>query len=116
MTLHWDEEISSISNSFDVVVASDCTFFKDFHRSLACTVKLLLRKAGPSEAIFFSPKRGDSLDKFLKIVEEYGLHFSVTENYDTEVWRLHQGFMNGDNSWPAYEPDHCYPLLFRITL
>lgn len=91
----------------------DSTFFEEFHNALACTVKLLLRNDGSSEAIFFSPKRGDSLEKFLEKIEENGLHFSITENYDTEVWKRHQGFM--DNSWPGYDKDHCYPLLIRIT-
>ncbi|KDP46767.1 hypothetical protein JCGZ_06555 [Jatropha curcas] len=117
MTLHWDQkETANISNTFDIIVASDCTFFKEFHEGLACTVKLLLRIAGTSEAIFFSPKRGDSLDKFLEKIEEKGLRFCITENYDTEVWMRHQGFMNGNNSWPSYEKDHCYPLLIRVTL
>ncbi|GAV71818.1 Methyltransf_16 domain-containing protein [Cephalotus follicularis] len=112
LMLHWNqEEVSDISNTFDVIVASDCTFFKEFHKDLARIVKSLLRNMEPSEAIFFSPKRGDSLQKFLGEIEEIGLHFSITENYDAEVWKRHQEFMNGDDSWPSYEKDHCYPLL-----
>lgn len=96
----------------------DSTFFKDFHRGLARIIKQLLSKEGLSEAIFLSPKRGNSLDLFLKVAEENGLHFSVTENYDKEVWKRHEGFLNGPdrNSWPSYEEGHCYPLLIRITL
>ncbi|XP_065857574.1 calmodulin-lysine N-methyltransferase isoform X2 [Euphorbia lathyris] len=116
MTLHWDEKVSNISNSFDVIVASDCTFFKDFHNSLASTVKVLLRNDGKSEAIFLGPKRGDSLDKFLEKIEENGMCFSVIEEYDREIWMRHQQLMSGDKSWPSYEKDHCYPLLVRITL
>ncbi|XP_065857576.1 calmodulin-lysine N-methyltransferase isoform X4 [Euphorbia lathyris] len=111
MTLHWDEKVSNISNSFDVIVASDCTFFKDFHNSLASTVKVLLRNDGKSEAIFLGPKRGDSLDKFLEKIEENGMCFSVIEEYDREIWMRHQQLMSGDKSWPSYEKDHCYPLL-----
>ncbi|KAM7516131.1 hypothetical protein LguiA_005714 [Lonicera macranthoides] len=117
LRLHWNqEELSDISNTFDVIVASDCTFFKEFHKSLAQTVKLLLKNKGPSEAIFISPKRGDSLDKFLVEVKECGLRSSVDEVYDTKVWTRHQGFINDDDLWPNYEKDHCYPLLARITL
>lgn len=90
-------------------------FFKEFHKSLARIIKILLKDAGPSEAIFFSPKRGDSLDKFLVEAKENGLRVSITELYDVEIWRRHEGFMNGDDSWPSYEKDHCYPLLIRIT-
>ncbi|XP_028089681.1 calmodulin-lysine N-methyltransferase [Camellia sinensis] len=117
MILHWDQrEISDNSNSFDVIVASDCTFFKEFHKGLAQTVKFLLKSEGPSEAIFFSPKRGNSLDRFLVEIKEIGLHFSITEIYDTQIWKRHQGFLNGNNAWPNYEKDHCYPLLVRIAL
>ncbi|KAF5735947.1 pentatricopeptide repeat-containing protein [Tripterygium wilfordii] len=56
-----------------------------------------------------------SLYKFLKEIEKNGLHFTVTETCDAEVSKRHQCFMNGDDSWPGYERDHCYPLLVRIT-
>ncbi|XP_022132654.1 calmodulin-lysine N-methyltransferase isoform X2 [Momordica charantia] len=116
LTLHWNQEdVSNISGSFDIIVASDCTFFKEYHRGLARMIKLLRRNES-SEAIFFSPKRGDSLVKFLEEIKANGLHFSVTEEYDAEVWKQHEKFSNGDDSWPGYEKDHCYPLLVRITL
>ncbi|KAK3024449.1 hypothetical protein RJ639_042981 [Escallonia herrerae] len=115
MLLHWNQEAASdISDSFDVVVASDWshnTFFKEFHKGLVQTVKFLLRKVGRSEAIFLSPRRGDSLDKFLVEVKESGLRYSIDEIYDSKVWRRHEDFINGNDSWPNYEKDHCYPLL-----
>ncbi|KQK20566.1 hypothetical protein BRADI_1g55354v3 [Brachypodium distachyon] len=40
MILHWDQEkASDMFNSFDIILASDCTFFKHFHQSLARLVK-----------------------------------------------------------------------------
>ncbi|KAG8373623.1 hypothetical protein BUALT_Bualt11G0043500 [Buddleja alternifolia] len=114
MLLHWDQnEVSDICGTFDVIVASDCTFFKEFHKSFARTIRYLL-KDGPSEAILFSPKRGDSLKKFLLEVENSGLHFTTTEMYDTEIWSRHQNFIKGDHSWLNYDSDHCYPLLVEI--
>lgn len=105
--LHWGQDkVSDISNRFDVIITSDCTFFKEFHGALVWTIKSLLKKEGPSEAILFSPKRGDSLDKFLVEVKDSGLRFRTDEIYDTEVWRRHQQFINGDDSWPNYEMDH----------
>ncbi|XWS33871.1 hypothetical protein CRYUN_Cryun22dG0120100 [Craigia yunnanensis] len=116
MKLHWHQkEISNLSHTFDVIVASDCTFFKEFHKDLARITQLLLKNVGPSEAIFFSPKRGNSLDKFLEEIENNGLLFSITESYDTEIWKRHQQYINGDDSWAGYEKDHCYPLLIRIS-
>ncbi|KAG5245527.1 calmodulin-lysine N-methyltransferase [Salix suchowensis] len=61
-----------------------------------CLYRLLLRNAGPLKAMFFSPKRGDTLDKFLerKLKKKNGLNFSIIRTM-TEVWRCHQGFMVG---------------------
>lgn len=117
MTLHWDQEQpSEMFNSFDIIVASDCTFFKQFHRSLARVVKSLLKHSEASQAIFMSPKRGDSLNKFLEIIKEYGLRYELIENYDPTVWNLHKKYARGDDrSWPNYNEEHCYPLLVRIT-
>ncbi|KAJ0966990.1 hypothetical protein J5N97_023907 [Dioscorea zingiberensis] len=58
LALHWNQEhTSDLLNTFDVIIASDCTFFKEFHESLATTIKLLLKHSEDSEAIFFSPRR-----------------------------------------------------------
>lgn len=100
----------------DLICLMDSTFFKEFHNELVQIVKFLLEKVRPSEAIFFSPKRGDSLDKFLEKIKESSLYFSIRENYDAEIWKHHNQLMNGDGSWPSYEKDHCYPLLVRIML
>ncbi|XP_076919555.1 calmodulin-lysine N-methyltransferase-like [Bidens hawaiensis] len=117
MMLHWNrEELSNVSNSFDIIVASDCTFFKEFHTGLVKTVKCLLKKEKHSEAIFLGPKRGSSLDDFLVEVKESGLQFTVDEIYDQEIWRRHESFMKNNSTWPNYEKDHCYPLLVRVTL
>lgn len=116
MILHWDkEQASEMLNTFDIIVASDCTFFKQFHKGLARTVKSLLKHSATSQAIFLSPKRGDSLDKFLGIIKENGLSCELIENYDPTVWNLHKKLVSGeDRTWPNYDKEHCYPLLVRI--
>ncbi|XP_077221293.1 S-adenosyl-L-methionine-dependent methyltransferases superfamily protein [Tasmannia lanceolata] len=117
MTLHWNQEQeSNILNTFDVIVASDCTFFKEFHEGLALTVKSLLKHSETSKALFFSPRRGNSLDRFLEKIKEIGLSYNVVENYDSKVWKLHTNFLtDDDSSWPNYDKDHCYPILVSIT-
>lgn len=102
--------------SLTCVFAACSTFFKQFHESLVHTVKSLLNYSDASEAFFLSPKRGDSLYKFLDVIKCFGLHYELVENYDTVVWNLHQKLLNGnDSSWPNYDKDHNYPLLVRIT-
>ncbi|KAJ0252234.1 Calmodulin-lysine N-methyltransferase [Hirschfeldia incana] len=116
MEFHWNQhELSELTNSFDIIVASDCTFFKEFHKDLASIIKVLLKANEPSEALFFSPKRGDSLDKFLKEIDANGLHYVLTEKYDGQVWKRHETLVKGDESWPSYDKNHCYPLLIQIT-
>ncbi|KAL3844993.1 hypothetical protein ACJIZ3_002396 [Penstemon smallii] len=116
MMLHWDQiEVLETAGTFDVIIASDCTFFKEFHKGLAQTIRCLLKEDGLSKAILFSPKRGDSLDKFLVQVEGSGLHFSITEIYDSDIWSRHKKILKGNESWPNYETDHCYPLLVTVT-
>ncbi|KAJ8443606.1 hypothetical protein Cgig2_019588 [Carnegiea gigantea] len=118
--------IATVSEASEVVISDGnprvvdcilltCTFFKEVHKGLVRTVNFLLKGSGPSEAIFFSPKRGDSLDKFLEEVEESGLHFSLSEKYDERIWKRHQELSKGDESWPNYDADHCYPLLLKIS-
>lgn len=118
--------IATVSEASEVVISDGnpqvvdcilltCTFFKEVHKGLVRTVNFLLKGSGPSEAIFFSPKRGDSLDKFLEKVEESGLHFSLSEKYDERIWKRHQELSKGDESWPNYGADHCYPLLLKIS-
>ncbi|KAK9108705.1 hypothetical protein Sjap_016765 [Stephania japonica] len=116
LILHWNEVLDSntSNNNFDIIVASDCTFFKEFHEGLANIIKSLLKPSAASQAIFFSPRRGDSLDKFLEKVKETGLHFTIADNYDEVVWERHQKFLLGDSSL-NYEQDHCYPLMVRIA-
>ncbi|GJN30870.1 hypothetical protein PR202_gb19211 [Eleusine coracana subsp. coracana] len=116
MMLHWDkEQPSEMFNAFDIIVASDCTFFKQFHQSLARVIKSLLKHSATSQAIFLSPKRGDSLDKFLEIITENGLCFELIENYDPTVWNLHKKYTaDDDRAWPNYDEEHCYPLLVTI--
>ncbi|CAI9110945.1 OLC1v1011056C1 [Oldenlandia corymbosa var. corymbosa] len=59
MVLHWNHpEKIDMLNSFDIIVASDCTFFKEFHKDLARTIRMLLKKKSSSEAILLSPRRG----------------------------------------------------------
>ncbi|EPS62017.1 hypothetical protein M569_12776, partial [Genlisea aurea] len=115
MVLHWGGTLESelLSGAFDVIVASDCTFWEESHAALAGTIGRLLKRDASSEAMVFSPKRGDKLDKFLVEAEEAGLKSSVTEVYDVGIRRKHESFCNGGDriSWPNYEPDHCYPLL-----
>jgi calmodulin-lysine N-methyltransferase len=76
-----------------------------------------LKDSASSQAIFLSPKRGDSLGKFLEIIKENGLYFELIKNYDPTVWNLHRKYAAvDDRAWPNYDEDHCYPLFVKIKI
>ncbi|KAI5054821.1 hypothetical protein GOP47_0029966 [Adiantum capillus-veneris] len=111
--LHWCDNLpSTFVHSFDVVIAADCTFFSNSHSALARSVKSLLRKSCDSQALFFNPERGGSLNAFLQTARDLHLNVEVKEQYDACVWSIHQSLMMGETQrWCNYDTDHCYPLL-----
>ncbi|KAG0575380.1 hypothetical protein KC19_5G000600 [Ceratodon purpureus] len=116
--VHWSRHQAAMPGlNFDIVIAADCTFFKDFHVDLAHTIKGLLSTSDGSQAILFNPRRGDSLDRFVRASQSVELDVEIQERYDSRIWDLHQAFLRNESvtEWPNYDEDHCYPLLLSIT-
>eukprot|EP00854_Cymbomonas_tetramitiformis_P018511 gene18511-22097_t len=59
--LHWDR-IATGSTKYDVIIAADCTFFKDFHGALARSIHQLLAPRG--EVYMLNPSRSGSVERF----------------------------------------------------
>ena len=70
------------------------------------------KKRSLLKLFFLSPKRGNSLDKFLETIKQNSLCLWNRELYR----RSYQAFMHSKDSWPSYKKDNCYPLLVRITV
>ena len=51
----------------DLILASDCTHFQEFHACLACTIADNLRIGGV--ALLLQPPRGHSLTNFVTCLE-----------------------------------------------
>ncbi len=91
--LHWSpavnaEQVASLTNShtqlFDVVIASDCLFFKDFHADLLHTLQQLLVPGGVG--LFLQPARDNTLHKFVALCAESGAFTTeIIEDYSPEV-------------------------------
>jgi calmodulin-lysine N-methyltransferase len=116
--LHWSRhQVAMPRLNYDVIVAADCTFFKDFHLDLAHTIKGLLGVSDGCQAILFSPRIGNTLDQFVKACHSAKLNVGITEQYDARIWNIHKGFLtnDGNSAWPNYYEEHCYPLLLSIT-
>jgi predicted nicotinamide N-methyase len=70
--LLWDRkylnyEISD-KNKYDVILLSDCLFFKNYHIDLVNTIDYLLSENGV--CYFVAPPRGNTMDLFIDIAEE----------------------------------------------
>ena len=111
--LHWSpavnaEQVASLTNShaqlFEVVIASDCLFFKDFHADLLHTLQQLLVPGGVG--LFLQPARDNTLHKFVALCAESGAFATeIIEDYSPQVvWsylsgllRFIQSFLDGQS-------------------
>jgi calmodulin-lysine N-methyltransferase len=99
--LIWDAKAENNFGVFDFVLISDCLFFKNYHIDLVVTIARLLKPNG--ECIIVAPPRGDSMDIFLKIADEY---FKIEKS--TEEIAFIQLTKN--------ENDKYNPFFIRLTL
>lgn len=75
--LEWSNFGDFPPQSVDVVIGSDCLFFKDFHDALLSMLDHILVSDGV--IILLQPPRGDSLDIFVKKAEAF---FNVNRYFD----------------------------------
>ena len=96
---------------FDLILASDCTHFEEFHASLALTIADNLRVGGV--AVLLQPPRGKSLEKFVKCVESCNdlidIHWSEKDYSDT-LTRLYQHYKED----PSFDSNIHYPHLLIL--
>ena len=80
---------TSQAQRYSAVVASDCLFFRDFHRDLLLTLRALLAEDGV--ALLLQPARDGTLQLFVDLCAQTGMFSSeVVEDYNPQVvqWRL----------------------------
>ena len=98
------------SGRFDVVIAADCLFFRDFHPDLVWMLAHALAPGGV--VLLLQPRRGRTLEQFVSHAQPL---FSVEEvqEYCPRVAALHAGYADAD---PAYDADIHLPVLLRLRL
>lgn len=104
---------TSKRGSFDLIIASDCLFFRSFHADLAQLIRSLLRP-DTGLCILLQPKRGKSMDSFVEIACQVGLSVSVRTDYDPFISKLDAEYT--EKYKDAYKPDIHYPVLIEISL
>lgn len=62
-------------------------------------------------AIILAPKRGNTFDLFLKLLENSNeFIFKCKENYNDHIWKKHKELLKDEN----YEPGNHYPLFLEM--
>lgn len=110
-TLKWNrnETYKQYKNDgeFDLLMVSDCLFFRDYHIDLAHVINTLLSSTGVCYIV--APKRGDTLNIFVTLFRSTYSEYTVTveERYDEGIWQKHQSFLQSDKdqATPNYDPD-----------
>lgn len=98
-------------HQFDLLLASDCLFFEEFHVDLACTVKQLL-KPGSGRCFMLQPSRNGSMERFVAIAQSHGLHVERCDDFDPDVAQKHASYLT---SRPDYVPDVHLPILLTVS-
>ena len=80
-----DKYLTEYQFRFDVVIASDCLFFTDFHNDFLSILSESLVKFG--KAYLLQPRRGNTMSCFLELVDlSKQFQIEVLEDYLPEVW------------------------------
>lgn len=112
--LRWDREAeldASLAHQFDVIVASDCLFFEDFHVDLAHTIRQLLR-ANTGKCFMLQPSRNGSMERFCALARARGLRVQEQRDYDPEITRKHLEYLQTRTD---YVPDVHLPVLLVLS-
>jgi calmodulin-lysine N-methyltransferase len=121
--LRWDEQVfkkekNNDFQQFDLIFASDCLFFENFHVDLLSTIATLL-KSPNGKCFFLQPARGGSMERFIeKLIEkqeEFNLQVNKIDKYDEEIYQKHLEFLKQAQTLPEYRPDLHYPILLEIS-
>ena len=95
---------------FDVIIAADCLFFKDFHDDLIWVLQNSISMDGI--IYLLQPTRSNSMALF---AEKAALIFHIEEihDYSEEITQLHQDYLNNAME---YNPDIHLPVLLVLKL
>lgn len=113
--LRWDRNASfpmDLAHQCDLLLASDCLFFEEFHSDLAHTIKQLLRPR-TGRCFMLQPSRAGSMERFWQIAESQGLHVEHSSDYDAEITTKHTEYLR---SRPDYVPDVHFPTLLVLSV
>jgi calmodulin-lysine N-methyltransferase len=94
---------------YDFILCADCLFFDESRGALVDSINYFLAEGG--KALVMAPKRGKSMNLFIKKSMTQGLHCEIFTYYNKEVWDRHQKFMLS----ALYNEDIHYPILIKLS-
>ena len=117
------------NKGFDVIVAADCLFFRDFHTSLLSLLNSMLSFKEGAVVYLLQPRRAGSMEAFLSLLTPssspeqafFGrFEADVSDAYDESITAMHRQYMDEmSNSGSSdqsrnYEPDIHFPILITL--
>ena len=97
---------------FDVVIASDCLFFRDFHEDLIGTLRQVLRPGGVG--IFLQPARDGTMQRFIDHCKRSCLFSAELQpEYNPQVTILRKEYLAKQEEL-GYSEDVHYPQMLLI--
>ena len=126
--LLWDssqkgfESCKPMQESVGICLASDCVHFQEFHDGLFMTIGRTLAVNGIG--LLCQPKRGDSLNNFMSLVNHVNggsqdseplFEMFLLENFHPKVSRMHNSLISEkDGTAASYNPNWHRPLLLCL--
>ncbi len=94
---------------YNFILCADCLFFEDSRVALVDSICHFLSSNGT--ALVMAPKRGKSMNSFVKKCTAKGLSCKILTYYNKEIWERHQKFLAST----YYNEDIHYPILIKIS-
>lgn len=99
-----------LNETYDLVLSSDCLFFDEARVDLVEAIWHFLKEDGT--AIVMAPKRGNTLNCFVKIAGARGFNCVLRNYYEDTIWQKHLKFKESN---PLYDENLHYPVLLLLS-
>jgi predicted nicotinamide N-methyase len=104
---------------FDVVLASDCLFFREFHLDLIATLTKVLVPGGL--VLLLQPARDGSMQLFLQRAVEaetgpFEVHSIEAEQYCPQIREMRERYRDHSNVDTGYNEDVHHPIMIALRL
>lgn len=94
---------------YNFILCADCLFFDDSRVALVDSICYFLSENGV--ALVIAPKRGKSMNMFIKKCVAKGLNCHIQTYYNKEIYDKHLKFLK----YSFYNEDIHYPILLKLS-